>query len=171
MTMPSSFSSSPRDVAGTSALDLLLRSHNGGEAFAPFPVPRLVLLTCMDFRIRLRLPENFAFVLRTGGARGGPVETELAFALGRCGIDEVAVIGHTDCAMRAPDPAVYEPLHLGEARTDALKEALGRAAVHDEVAFTTAEAERLSRSLGVRAAPFLYDVRTHLLRDLSAPSA
>ena len=92
------------------ALEVLLSSHNAGKPFAPFVLPQLAIVTCMEFRINLRLPDRFAFVLRTGGANVRPIESYLAFSVARTGIHAIAIIGHTDCAMEKPDPYVVDSL-------------------------------------------------------------
>ena len=97
---------------------LLLESHNEGRSFPPLAKPELLLVTCMDPRIALRLPENFAFVLRTGGANPDPVEPYLVYALARSGVRTVALVGHTDCAMSRPDLEALRtlpPLETGRA--------------------------------------------------------
>lgn len=53
-----------------------LKTHNEGAIFPPFKRPALAVVTCMDSRIHPRLPEKFAFVLRTGGAIQHPEPLE-----------------------------------------------------------------------------------------------
>jgi carbonic anhydrase len=68
----------------------------------------LLILTCMDPRVTPVVPEK-AFVVRTAGAVSEPVDADLVVALAVKGCRSVAVVTHTDCAMRAPatgDPRI-----------------------------------------------------------------
>lgn len=77
----------------------LLASHNLGRALPVTPAANLLIITCMDHRIALDIPERFAYQIRTAGANPSPVFSNVAFALGAAGINAICVIGHTDCAM------------------------------------------------------------------------
>ena len=46
----------------------LLEYHNLGRPLDPVPKPELLIGMCMDSRKTLRIPNDFAFVLRTAGA-------------------------------------------------------------------------------------------------------
>jgi carbonic anhydrase len=61
--------------------------------------PHLFAAMCMDHRKTLRIPNEFAYVLRTAGARLKGNEFELTFAIAVGGVSTVALIGHTDCGM------------------------------------------------------------------------
>jgi len=81
-------------------IEWLFRYHNLGE---PQPdstgSPHLFIAMCMDNRKSLDLPKEFAYVLRTAGARLRGNEFELTFAIAVGGVSTVALIGHTDCRM------------------------------------------------------------------------
>src|SRR5580704_19500867 len=78
----------------------LLRYHNLG---APLPgraeKPELLIGMCMDSRKHLRIPDNFAFILRTGGANLRQSEFRVSYALAVGGVRAIALIGHTNCGM------------------------------------------------------------------------
>jgi carbonic anhydrase len=78
----------------------LLRYHNLGE---PLPKradkPQLLIGMCMDSRKHLRIPDNFAFILRTGGANLRLSEFRVSYALAVGGVRAIALIGHTNCGM------------------------------------------------------------------------
>src|SRR5207237_1960545 len=57
----------------------------------------LLIGTCMDGRIVLKVPRAFAFILRTAGANLTLVEANLSYVLATRGVRYVAVVGHTDC--------------------------------------------------------------------------
>ncbi|MFN2613947.1 MAG: carbonic anhydrase [Actinomycetota bacterium] len=68
----------------------------------------LLVLACMDPRVTPILPAG-AFVVRTAGASPDPVSVDLGVAVDVKGVRSIAVVTHTDCAMRAPlseDPAI-----------------------------------------------------------------
>lgn len=77
----------------------LLRIHNLGYSRHTYTGPALVIATCMDYRIQLRLPDKFAFVLRLAGANLYQREFDLACAIALAGLRHVCIIGHTQCAM------------------------------------------------------------------------
>ena len=57
----------PQHLRGT-PLDDLLQYQNLGRELRPVPAPQLLIGMCMDSRKHLRIPDNFAFILRAGGA-------------------------------------------------------------------------------------------------------
>ena len=54
---------------------------------------------CMDYRENLRIPANFAYVIRLAGARVRQRDFNVSYAVGVGGVQSIAVIGHTDCGM------------------------------------------------------------------------
>ena len=153
-------------------IGLLLAYHNLGRSLDPFSNAQLLIGTCMDFRVQLRIPERFAFVMRTGGANLRQNEFQIAYAFTVGGVKSIALIGHTDCGM----------VNLNDRRTQyiqGLVEITGwgieLAEEHflkhsplneivNEAAFIVSEAKRL-RSLfpKVVCAPLLYQVEDQLL--------
>lgn len=149
-------------------IHILLQSHNEGAIFPPFERPALAVVTCMDSRIRLHLPENFAFVLRTGGANPVPVEPYLAFAVARMGIETIALIGHTDCAMQHPDPYVLNHLPTNESYIRQYRAQIAALAIGEVEHFTQQQARTLAARLGLPVVPLLYRVEDHGLVVLNA---
>ncbi len=150
----------------------LLACHNLGEEPTPADRPRLLAVTCMDHRVDLRTPRDFAYVIRTGGAslRGRDFEVSFAVAVG--GVDAVAVIGHSDCGMdgvTGREDAFVEGLveRVGwdaEAAVEHFEAAAGRHEVDDPIDFTLAQVERLRRRYpGLPAAPLHYRVEDRRL--------
>lgn len=148
------------------AINVLLDSHNKQADIAPFEVPQLAIVTCMDYRINLRLPGNFAFVLRTGGANTLPIEPYLAFSVARTGIHGVAIIGHTDCAMQHPNPYVVEELPASEEVKRDYRSQIASLAILDAPDYTRREARRLALRLGLPVIPLLYHVEDHKITRL-----
>lgn len=54
---------------------------------------------CMDNRKRLKMPQNFAFIIRAGGANLRQSEFKISYAIAVGGIRYIALIGHTQCGM------------------------------------------------------------------------
>lgn len=88
----------PAPYQGT-PIGLLLEYHNLNRPFAVHSQAQLLIGMCMDHRKQLRLPRNFAYVLRTGGANLSFSEFYLSYAIAVGGIQAVAIIGHTHCGM------------------------------------------------------------------------
>lgn len=53
----------------------------------------------MDHRKSLRIPKNFAFILRTGGGNLRYNEFHLSYALAVAGVSYVVLMAHNRCAM------------------------------------------------------------------------
>ena len=86
------------EYRGTPVADLLVY-HNLGDSVAEHDGPQLVVATCIDARVRLRIPVNFAFVSRSPGADLRELEFAVSFAVGFGGARAVCLIGHSDCSM------------------------------------------------------------------------
>lgn len=81
-------------------IEELLQYQNLGMAMpASVERARLFITMCIDYRKELRVPNQFAFVMRTAAGRLHGNEWELAFAVGIGGLGTVALLGHNDCAM------------------------------------------------------------------------
>jgi carbonic anhydrase len=77
----------------------LLRYHNLGEPFKTHAAARLVVCMCMDNRKQLRLPDNFAYILRTGGGNVRHSEFKVSYAIGIGGVRHIVMIAHDNCGM------------------------------------------------------------------------
>lgn len=88
----------PSNISNTPYADLL-RYHNLSRNFKVYEKAELVIVMCMDNRKQLLIPNKFAYILRTAGARITGSEFKLSFAIGMADIKHVALIGHTNCGM------------------------------------------------------------------------
>lgn len=88
----------PAKFRGTPIADLL-EYHNLERELIPVDAPRLLIGMCMDNRKHLRIPDNFAFILRAGGANLRPSEFKVSYAIAVGGVKSIAIIGHTNCGM------------------------------------------------------------------------
>ncbi|HKF57105.1 MAG TPA: carbonic anhydrase [Blastocatellia bacterium] len=98
----SQFNDIPGSLQNT-AVGRLLAYHNLGHAFQHHDRPELLIIMCMDYRESLRIPENFAYVIRLAGARVRQRDFNVSYAIGVGGVSSIAVIGHTDCGMVSVD--------------------------------------------------------------------
>lgn len=151
---------------------LLLEYHNLGRPFDQHEAAQLLIGMCMDSRNHLRIPGNFAFILRTGGANLQPTDFYVSYAIAMRGVQNIALIAHTQCGMVGLEqvrPRFIERLvnRAGWDRASAEDHFDRFAAVleiGDEVEFSLAESERLSRVYpSVQVVPLLYKVEDHRL--------
>lgn len=80
-------------------IGLLLEYHNLERPFEAYSNAQLLVGMCMDNRKHLHMPDNFAFIIRTGGANLRHSEFKVSFALSVGGVHSIALIGHTQCRM------------------------------------------------------------------------
>jgi carbonic anhydrase len=88
----------PSAYRGT-PIELLLRYQNFDEPHAKFQQAQMLIGMCIDYRKHLNIPENFAYMVRTGGANLTRNEFKVSFAVAVGGVKTVALIGHTNCGM------------------------------------------------------------------------
>ena len=154
----------------------LLRYHNLG---LPLPgrteKPELLIGMCMDSRKHLRIPDNFAFILRTGGGNLRLSEFRVSYAIAVGGVRTIALIGHTNCGMSgllARREIFVDGLVNAGWTKAAAQDHFARLAPQHEIGpeddFIRAEARRL-RALypKVSVAPLLYRVEDNTLVLLS----
>ena len=144
----------------------LIAYHSLGRPLRRHERAALLIGTCMDGRIVLRIPEGFAYVLRTAGANLAAVAGNVSYVLGAKGVSFVAVVGHTGCGATNL-PSRREELvdglvvRAGWARERAerhVDEDVLPHGIDDPAEFAFREARWLEREYGkVRAAPLLYD--------------
>ncbi len=89
----------PASLRGTPVAELLEYQNLGRDIGEPAEAPRLLIGMCMDSRKHLRIPDNFAFILRAGGANLRPSEFKVSYAIAVGGVRSIAIIGHTNCGM------------------------------------------------------------------------
>jgi carbonic anhydrase len=77
----------------------LLEYHNLNHDFETYTNAQLLIGMCMDNRKHLNIPDNFAFIIRAGGANLRYSEFKVSFAISVGGIKHIALIGHSNCGM------------------------------------------------------------------------
>jgi carbonic anhydrase len=80
-------------------IGLLVEYHNLKRAFDSYTSAQLLIGMCMDNRKHLRIPDNFAFIIRSGGANLRYSEFKVSYAIGVGGVRCLALIGHNQCGM------------------------------------------------------------------------
>ena len=77
----------------------LLEYQNLDRPFETIEKAELLIGMCMDYRKHLRIPDYFAFIIRSGGANLRYSEFKVSFAIAVGGVRHIALIGHTQCGM------------------------------------------------------------------------
>lgn len=77
----------------------LLEYHDLNRELVPVLTPELLVGMCMDNRKHLRIPDNFSYIIRTGGANLRYSSFKVSYALGVGGVKYIALLGHTNCGM------------------------------------------------------------------------
>ncbi|KZL89913.1 carbonic anhydrase [Clostridium magnum] len=80
-------------------IEQLFKYHNFGCTFEKSSKAELLVGMCMDNRNQLRIPNNFAYILRTGGGNLRSIEFKISYAIGIGGVQCIALIGHNHCGM------------------------------------------------------------------------
>jgi len=154
---------------------LLLEYHNLGRAIGSVASPQMLIGMCMDSRKSLRIPNDFAFILRTAGANMRDNEFRISYAIAVGGVRTIVLIAHTDCGMARLSQrreqfirGLMDAAGWDEARAIRhFEEAAPKFGIRDEVEFVLGEADRL-RAIYPRIAiaPLLYRVEDDLLYQL-----
>jgi carbonic anhydrase len=78
---------------------LLLEYHNLNRSFDAYDKAQLLIGMCMDNRKHLHIPDNFAFIIRAGGANLRYSEFKVSYAIAVGQIKHIVLIGHDNCGM------------------------------------------------------------------------
>ncbi len=157
-------------------IGLLLEYHNLGRAFEEHEKPQLLVSMCMDNRKQLKIPNNFSFIIRSGGGNLKFSEFKVSFAIAIGEVKTIALIAHTQCGMvglsKKRDKFI-EGLekNVGWSKAKA-KEHFDHYApifeIYEEKKFAIDESKRLRINYpGIQVAPLLYRVEDNRLYQLS----
>lgn len=165
----------PEDIPAVYAdtpIGLLLKFHNMHEPFPVFSNAQLLVGMCMDNRKHLHIPDNFAFIIRAGGANLRYSGFKVSYAIGVGGVRHIALIGHNHCGMvnlEERHDVFVEGLmkNAGWAREKAeehFMENKPRFEIVNEIDFILSEVRRIRTEYpAVQVAPMLYLVEDNLL--------
>jgi carbonic anhydrase len=152
-----------------------IAEHEADQHLDVHPSLKLAIVTCMDSRLdvfrALGLRDGEAHVLRNaGGVITDDMVRSLAISQRRLGTERIMVIHHTDCGMQT----ITDDSFRAE-----LQEATGVAPSFAIESFSDVDADVRQSVLRVRKSPFIphrdrvrgfvYDVDTHLLREVTVP--
>ncbi len=156
-------------------IGLLLEYHNLRRTFDTHTQAKLLIGMCMDNRKHLIIPENFAYIIRSGGANLRYSEFKVSYAIAVGAVRHMVLIGHNNCGM-------VNLISRKKLFVDGLVENAGweqeRAEEHfmhfapmfeigNEIDFVISEAKRLRlRYPGITVAPMFYQVENNQLHQL-----
>lgn len=80
-------------------IGLLIEYHNFNRSFENYDSAQLLVGMCMDNRKHLHMPDNFAFIIRSGGANLRYSEFKVSYAIAVGKVTHIALIGHNHCGM------------------------------------------------------------------------
>lgn len=144
----------------------LLEYHNCDRPFDRYDRAALLIGMCMDHRKQLRIPDQFAYILRAGGANLRPSDFKVSYAIAVGGVRDIALIAHTQCGMSGlaarRDEFIAGLVDVGWKQAEA-EDHFARYApvfeIGDEIDFAIAEARRLGgRYPAVSVTPMVYRV-------------
>ena len=150
----------------------LLEYHNLARQYETYAQAHLLVGMCMDNRKHLHIPDNFAYIIRAGGANLRYSEFKVSYAIAVGGVKSIALIGHNQCGMvnlAARKEAFITGLieNAGWEPEWAEQHFLHFAPMFEignEVDFVLSEAKRLRlRYPKIQVAPLLYKVEDNLL--------
>lgn len=81
------------------AIGLLLEYHNLRRPYESYSNAQLLVGMCMDNRKHLHIPDNFAFIIRSGGANLRYSEFKVSYAIAVGNVRCIALVGHDQCGM------------------------------------------------------------------------
>lgn len=153
-------------------VEQLFKYHNfdyseGGPAKA-----QMLVGMCMDNRNQLKIPNNFAYILRTGGGNMRSIEFKISYAIALGGVKCVALIGHNHCGMTnlvAKRKEFIQGMvnNAGWTEKQADEHFMSFAPIFEienEIKFLISETQRLrERYPKVLIAPLFYKIEDHLL--------
>jgi carbonic anhydrase len=77
----------------------LLEYHNLDKPFSQYDKAKILIGMCMDNRKHLHIPDNYAYIIRSGGANLRYSEFKVSYAIAVGQVRHIALIGHNNCGM------------------------------------------------------------------------
>jgi carbonic anhydrase len=155
----------------------LLEYHNLNRPFETFDKAQVLIGMCMDNRKHLRIPENFAYILRTGGGNLRHSEFKVSYAIAIGGVKAIALLAHNHCGMvnlvSRQEAFIQGLIDAGWEREFAEQHFMHFAPLFEignEIDFVLGEAQRLrQRYPNLLVAPLYYRIEDnsilHILED------
>ena len=147
-------------------IEKLIRYHNFGQKYDEFENAEILVGMCMDNRKYLKIPDNFAFILRTGGGNLRSSEFKVSYAVAIGKIRYIALIAHNHCGMvglaAKKDKFIKGLTEIGwdeTAAADHFNSFAPMFEIGNEIDFVIGEAKRLSSKYdGVTVVPLYYNL-------------
>ncbi len=157
-------------------IGLLLEYHDLNRPFDTYQNAQLLVGMCMDNRKHLHMPDNFAFIIRSGGANLRYSEFKVSYAIAVGGVRYIALMGHNNCGMvnliARKDLFIQGLVSTGWNKEQAEDHFLHFAPMYEignEEDFILSETKRLRlRYPNIKIAPLLYLVeenKIYLIRE------
>ena len=153
-------------------IGLLLEYQNLNREFDSFNDAQLLVGMCMDNRKHLHIPENFAYIIRTGGANLRYSQFKVSYAISVGGVRHIALIAHNNCGMvnlMAKKQDFITGLVDGagwtkDAAEDHFMNLVLMHEIGNEIDFILSEASRLKKRYPkIMVAPLYYQLETNQL--------
>lgn len=171
----------PAQYRGT-PIGLLLEYHNLDRPYETYSNAQLLIGMCMDNRKHLHIPDNFAFIIRSGGANLRYSEFKVSYAVAVGNVSAIALLGHNQCGMvnlvGRKEQFVRGLVESAGWDPGAAEEHFHHFApmfeIGNEIDFILGEVERLRRRYPkILIAPLMYQVEDNLLYLIqeNAPAA
>ena len=157
----------------------LLEYHNLNREYESYAQARLLIGMCMDNRKHLHIPDNFAYIIRAGGANLRYSEFKVSYAIAVGGVKSIALLGHNQCGMvnlaARRDLFINGLIENAGWDADRAQEHFNQFApmfeIGNEIDFVLGETKRLKlRYPKIQVAPMLYKVEDNLLYQIAETS-
>lgn len=155
----------------------LLEYHNLNKVFSHFEQAQLMIGMCADHRISLWLPDNFAYIFRTGGANLFYQEFQVSYTIGVGNIKHIVLIANNDCRMENLNSVKKQFIqglvaNAGWTAESAQSHFEGLAPffeIGNSIDFVLSEANRIQKRYPrVTVAPLFFDVDSKALSQIVA---
>jgi carbonic anhydrase len=87
------------DAYRNTPIEDLLGYHNLNKSFKNYQKAEMLIGMCMDNRKHLNIPDNFAYIIRSGGANLRYSEFRVSYAIAVGDLSHIVLIGHNNCGM------------------------------------------------------------------------
>ena len=153
-------------------IGLLLEYHNLNRPYDSYDKAQLLIGMCMDNRKHLHIPDNFSFIIRTGGANLRYSEFKVSYAIAVGQVKHIALIGHNNCGMvnliSRKDEFINGLVNIAGWEREKAEEHFIHFApmfeIENETDFILSETKRLRLQYPtVKVAPLLYSIKDNQL--------
>ena len=161
----------PEEYQGT-PVGLLLEYHNLNRKFDGHSGAKVLIVMCMDNRKHLRIPDNFAYIIRSGGANLRYSEFKVSYAIAVGHVRHIVLIAHNHCGMvnliSKKDKFISGLVKIaGWKKEDAEDHFMNLVLLHEignETDFVMCETQRLRRRYPkIQVAPLYYRLENNRL--------